>query len=329
MRSLIDTHDQIIVPPEYPILLNVLRIGKKQVYSNEASKQVLFHQLTGIKILRDLFFESLGMDEQSCFQSLCNSKGAIDLDVAYRIFLSNCRTSRLRAMPVLVGDNNPVYSFYIKVLFKKFPDAKFIFLIRDVHDQFASLKKFDFEADNPFLQGIRWRKAAKIMQLINRGYPHRCILMKYEDLVLNPEDTLTEICKFLNVEFQKEMIDFHQHFHNELPAEQRALLDKFHSSLQCPIHSSKINSWESQLSKREVQRLEFSVGNIIEKFGYKITTKRNPFQIFPLIVWKIYDFVLHLFMHGIMYMPVKRRLMAIRILQSLSELYSRKKGKKS
>jgi len=130
----------------------------------------------------------------------------------------------LRGKPIM-GEKTPVHLRYVSTLMEWFPDEKFIHMLRDPRGIFVSdfrrrrelpitppfkqLKRFDFlfklfimlQTTVIWFEGVlRYNKHKKL-------YPNNYYLLKFEDLVSNPENFIRRTCDFLEVEFQDKMLE--------------------------------------------------------------------------------------------------------------------------
>lgn len=107
-------------------------------------------------------------------------------------------------------DKTPRYYFIIEELHELFPDAKFIFLIRNplavlssilktwVHEDWFKLGVFGYdllEAPDYLLKGMRKLGASGLC-------------LHYEQVLLEPEREIRKVCDYLGIEFKREMIDY-------------------------------------------------------------------------------------------------------------------------
>ena len=109
---------------------------------------------------------------------------------------------------VFVKENN-VYRF-LPFLLTGFAEAKFVYLVRDPRDMALFWKR------SPSLRGCVIR-AAKVWKkdqseylgiLSNLAEQDKIILLRYEDLLRNPEQQLRRLCDFLQIDFDVKMIEF-------------------------------------------------------------------------------------------------------------------------
>ncbi len=119
----------------------------------------------------------------------------------------------------IAGAKFPLNIMYSELLFEWFPEAKIIHLVRDPRAIYASMVKKDMKnkgikskmgAVHIYLYRFfyliqQYKKAAQIHQKHKNDKNY--LLVKFEDLILQPEDTLRVITKFLDVEFNKNMVN--------------------------------------------------------------------------------------------------------------------------
>ncbi len=105
-------------------------------------------------------------------------------------------------------DKTPRYYLILDELHDLFPDAKFIYLFRNPVSIFSSM-----------IEAFRGNKARRLdhldkdlylgPQLIAKSYlnnKERIHLVKYESLIKNPEQTVQNLCDYLEIEYSEEMI---------------------------------------------------------------------------------------------------------------------------
>ena len=110
-------------------------------------------------------------------------------------------------------DKTPRYYFTIPELYRVFPKAKFIFLLRNPLAVLASILE-TWVKDSPFgLSHFRHdlltapRRIAEGTELLKS----KAIVVHYEKLVKDPETTLQELCDRLGITFHPEMVEYGQY----------------------------------------------------------------------------------------------------------------------
>ena len=129
------------------------------------------------------------------------------------------------------------------LLYEMFPKAKFIHIVRDGRDVFFSWRKMDPNKSHPSVMAMDWRLKTRFIEQSMKTIPQSNILIiRYEDLLQEPELRVKEICDFLDIKFQKEMLKFHK--------SSTKYIGKHHSDLIFKaIDSSNINKWEKNLKE--------------------------------------------------------------------------------
>ena len=98
---------------------------------------------------------------------------------------------------------------FIAAMARGFPDAKFIEIVRDPRAVCAS--RNDRPPYYPWLFLCRqWRKLVALAweyQQPRHGLADRVLLLRYEDLVADPEGHAHRLCDFLEIDFASEMLD--------------------------------------------------------------------------------------------------------------------------
>lgn len=101
---------------------------------------------------------------------------------------------------------------------------------------------------NVFTGAERWRREVRLQCDLHRRYPDTTMLIRYEDLVAGLEDRLREVCSFLGVEFDPEMLNYHNKDYVQMSPESRHINSRPDSALA--------ERWRSDLSDRQVAIVE-------------------------------------------------------------------------
>jgi hypothetical protein len=105
------------------------------------------------------------------------------------------------------GYNTPQDYLHISRLKRHFPDAKFIYMMRDPRAVLCSykyVKSNGYHETNryhPILQGLAWRTA--IRSFLQQKSQGNCLLIRYEDLIANTNTELSRLSRFLGCNFSQ------------------------------------------------------------------------------------------------------------------------------
>jgi hypothetical protein len=148
----------------------------------------------------------------------------------------------------------------------EFIKLKLVYFIRDPRDMALSWKH------SPSLRGCVIR-AAKTWQLDQAEglkifdtlqTENQAILLRYEDLLMDPQNELKRLCHFLEIELVPQMLDFHK---TDLAAK-NAHRSADWRNLQNPLMRHNFNKYKTGLSTAEIQYIEACCGQEMYRLGY-------------------------------------------------------------
>jgi hypothetical protein len=100
-------------------------------------------------------------------------------------------------------------------------------------------------------------------------------IVRYEDLVTEPEATLKKICSYLEIDFQPAMLDYKdkaqkmkEHMQEHTSGEKFKKVMEMHSNLGSDINTARVNAHEKELSKWENEALDFICYDKALQFAY-------------------------------------------------------------
>jgi hypothetical protein len=180
----------------------------------------------------------------------------------------------------------------MKRLIQIFPKAWFICIIRDYRDNYVSLKNLReviLEAPLLTLQIARWVYVTKLFLSCQDRYPDRFYIIKYEDLVTNPEGSVRELCAFLGLPYTPVVFDFYKRREELLTTFPSPEIRRIHDSLGEPVNTGRMDLWKSQLTPLEVRIADQIAGRTADVMGYSRETTRFSFRLYlrslPMILY--------------------------------------------
>ena len=147
-----------------------------------------------------------------------------------------------------------------------FPDAKFIFQVRDPRDFLLSCvarrKRWLGNKFGSIRNAMNVWRDDQLGGLTAYGLlgPQRVFLQRYEDLVGNFESTVTRLCEFLGLDFDERMHKFHEADH----AQKLAVKGGPRENLARPLMTANFRKYRKGLSRGQVKIVEAYNG----RFGY-------------------------------------------------------------
>ena len=167
-------------------------------------------------------------------------------------------------------------------IFRHFPDARFVHMIRDGRDTVCSLrthpsrkvvdgKVIELNTRNPIEDCIaRWVTTVSA-GLRYRGDP-RYYELRYEDLIEDDEKTLKALFEFVGEAWEPAILEYHRGRGGSRDATKNAL----HPGIHKPITRSSEGRWRKDLSKEEAEVFKKSAGELLIKLGYAQDNNWQP-----------------------------------------------------
>lgn len=292
----------ILSPPRSgTTLLRVMLAGHKKLFAPPEL------HLLAANYLNETSLGKVNTSEQACIRVIMELKGC-DVKEAKRIYneFKNNNTSTLEFYGFIQSclgerilvDKTPGYSYHYEVLKRaeeNFEDAMFIHLLRHPYGMINSYEeaKIDLQREESYMREIynitssrrelaelEWtichQNIVKFLQDIPK---ERQYMLKFEELVTNPQEEIDKICHFLNVEFDNNMLEPYKEKGKRMTDgiyENGIMIGdvKFHKFKR--IESKVANTWRH---KYKTDFLGKSTLEIAYKFGYQPINKYIPIKV--------------------------------------------------
>jgi hypothetical protein len=250
LQSILSSHSKIRMPPETGFLRNAF-------FSFTKHEDFTFERFIGLYPRLERFSETVFGNLSRPFSD----------ELSFYCTILNASNEQI------IGDKDPRLIEYIGGTSKMFPEAKFIHLIRDPRDVLLSKKKAQWSKGRPSWYHIFANYVQlKLGEWQGRQLPaDKYLIITYEDLLNAPEDTVAEICGFLNVNFEQQMLSF-QEKAKELVSEEETQWKK---ETMGPLLKNNTGKWKGKLAYWEVALTEklckqaFKIGNYKSSGSYR------------------------------------------------------------
>jgi hypothetical protein len=146
-----------------------------------------------------------------------------------------------------------------------YPEARYLFMLRDGRDIAASRKKVgDF---NQTIEHIAdgWCRQIKKFEKFASGSNGRAVFVPYENLAQNPEPELRKLMEKLGLPWSDRLLSFHR---LNLSIHRNPTGHLSGKQVKNPINASSIGRWKRDLTWGEIARFEERAGKMLEKLGY-------------------------------------------------------------
>jgi len=186
-----------------------------------------------------------------------------------RLFLSwNSQT--LKSGAWRWAEKTPKHLWYLKDVFSYFPNAKVIIMLRDGRDVALSQSESWGDFDRCAQRWLTEYHVAKQYE----SHPNVTVV-RYEDLVKSPFDTLTKLFEFLGEDFEPEVIHTERvkrNWYADGQAKPEAVNDSTHSQnrnwqINQPLTNFS-NRWVTQMTAEEKKTFKEIAGPLLIELGY-------------------------------------------------------------
>lgn len=134
---------------------------------------------------------------------------------------------------------------------EQFPEAKFIHLLRDPRDVARSSVGMGW-AGHSYYGVAHWIDTEADWDAANLP-PERALTVRFEDLILDLDAGLRDICEFLGIPYEPEMLEYHKHASYDPPD---------------PAIAYK---WKKKALTRDIALIEGRAGDLMTARGYSLS----------------------------------------------------------
>jgi len=272
LATMLNQLDNVLSPSEEPFLLYFhSKYGRTTIWGNKIKKQFLDDFLLMHERNFELYFYNYNVALENLY--------GFEKDMTYlefcKAFYFQFLKGKDKSQVDTIVDKQLKYPFYIDEVLKVSPDSKFVFLVRDPRDNVITCQNRKLGRHlNTAYQASHWNNYFANATKLRLEDESKFLLVKYEDLVIHPEQELKTICSFLDITFNEKMLDFHSSFNNFIDSNKEGVdkefmhnLKDFHSTLRKPLDSSKIGLWKKE-DPSKIQLIEKVTHGVAKKMGY-------------------------------------------------------------
>jgi hypothetical protein len=170
------------------------------------------------------------------------------------------------------GEKSPHNVFRLPYIWKHFPNARFVHIIRDGRDVACSLrnhprhirigqKYYPTNKSRPIEECIeKWVQAVSA-GIRHRGDP-RYLEVRYEDLVADYSDLTRKIIEHFGLEWREELLR-----RQEIQQAKQAS-EIVNPEVRGPLYTHAVARWKKDLSEAELSVIERKAGPLLKSMGY-------------------------------------------------------------
>jgi len=167
---------------------------------------------------------------------------------------------------------NHAYGF-LPFTLANFPNSKFVWVVRDPRDMAQNWR------DSILQGGVQnavkaWKtdqsECIKVHSFLKDA--GKILLVRFEELLRDPQTTCQRICAFIDAPYTAQMLDFHK---NSNVTKNAGAITAW-ADLAKPIISSNLNNYQGVLSETEIRYVEASCHREMAVLGYECDYPDSP-----------------------------------------------------
>ena len=237
LDTILRTNKSVEVIEEKPIIKNFLINIEKKTNNDLSQLSNLDNEY--IKKMQNFYF-----DERKKYQKNKNSK--------------------------IIIDKMPLNIIHIGEILRFFPNAKFVFALRNPYDCVLSCFMQQFQL-NPAMKNflsinssaILYDLVMQLWSIYRKIFSINYHFIKYEDTVLNFEKTTKDIYEFLDIIWSEETKNFYKTGKDRLD-----ISTPSYDQVTSPLYSKSVNRWKNY--EKEFEGVKKLLDRWVNEFGYKV-----------------------------------------------------------
>jgi hypothetical protein len=272
LTVMLDSHPAIAMLPETAFLPHLAPLAAKP---GGPSLREFFRLVTTDRWGHSNW-NDIGIDKVAYWRRLCELE-AFSLTAALRVLYGMYADALGKHS---FGEKTPADTHCMPLIEALLPEARFIHIIRDPRDVVLSINKTSIARSVEEVARV-WVDAVSVARDSARHLRHYHEV-RFEDLVGNPENQLHAVCRFLDVPYSSQMLDYEasgarhvNHLGNRMhsnglamvPRERRAEL---HPNLTRPLQANRVANWRQEMSEGARATVEAVAGSLMRTVGYQL-----------------------------------------------------------
>lgn len=247
LRSILDAHSEISAPHPY---------GTGIFYTNNIAPPSELSEKKTYKLVRDIIISK--ENSRTSNPKRLNQNGVYER-------LDTCSDSPLAYEKALFDEyasiegsthwcnKNPSLPKNIERVLDFYSNPTFVYLVRDPRDVVLSFKNSNVGDYHPVFTARRWRDEQTNVLGFMDEHEEDFHIVKYEDVLREPEQTVQSLCKDVGVDFEEEMLQFYRTDQAKQLSERSK---DMHRNLTNPIQRDNFGKFRDQLPEKQIQITE-------------------------------------------------------------------------
>ena len=267
LRLIMNSHSKIVAPPECGFLHWWYQ--KYRDWNLGSLSTSLDNYLADLLTSKKI--ETWNIDRNRLREYLYREKPSDYAALSAAVYLYYAQQDSFEK-PCLIVDKNNYYIHHIDEIIKAWPDATIVHLVRDGRDVACSYREtMGIDTPSPYKPNLsvdlsqiarEWRDNNETIATKAKELGVKYILIRYEDIVERPANTLTVLLSSWSLEYEPAVLDYHSK-----QAEPDATID-WKRLTKKPLDNARIGRYKNDLSVNARQQFESIADDTLRAYGY-------------------------------------------------------------
>jgi hypothetical protein len=259
LAVLLDRHSSLAVTPETHFLICMPRVSQR--LRSLATHQQLIDRFYAFPRTSDLGLDRVRLLQR--FQTRPPTPPAL-----FQCILEEYAAFHRKAR---AGEKTPVHIWFVPKLIEWFPDCRVVGIVRDGRDVIRSMLRVPWNIRRQLRPlCLTWVHGARAAERYRAKYPRHFRLVRYEDLLTQPELSLRAIDEFLGLTFEAGQLA------PEEPGDASSRVvppweSEWKAKALEPLDTSRIGDWKKHVTDRERLIMNSMMGPELIRMGYPDT----------------------------------------------------------
>lgn len=271
LRLIMDSHPELAIPPETHFLPKLIKRTER------GRSPVALHRF----LLNERRWNDFDLDEWELLKRFGRLE-PFDSTAVVRCFYDLYAEGQGKPR---WGDKTPGYQVKMKRIAGALPEARFIHVIRDGRDVVLSQWQ-KAERPTPIVYATkRWKQRIKRSRNLGSKLGSAYREVRYEDLVARPEETIRDLCEYVELDFDPVLLRHHEGATERLEEIAKSLPEtetgrklsaekrmSAHEMATKPLSTERLEVWRRNMEPADLEVFEDIAGDVLRDLGYPLST---------------------------------------------------------
>jgi len=265
LRVILDQSEEISSPHPPHILVTFVPLLPLYGFLDKAQYKILINDVVDYVMVNPVPWEGIEFDKEWIFEQ----------SAMYSLFEINrliYETAAIAKKAKYWCCKSMANVHYADDLERHVTNLKYIYLFRDGRDVALSFKKAIVGEKHIYHLAQQWYKdQSACIELSKKIERDRFFALNYEQLITRPAEIIQSLCRFLDISYTEEMLNFHKSRESKATADAGLMWE----NLTKPIIKDNTGKFLKELTAEDIRLFELINSQTLTKLGYRLITQPN------------------------------------------------------